>query len=93
MKGKESIINLTKTYNECFKWSILSVSEKQENVNDAQSYRLWKNELNFDGINSPVEIEQIEKFMEQNKGIAVNVYQFDEDKKRKYALFASFETS
>ncbi|XP_031632653.1 uncharacterized protein LOC116346631 [Contarinia nasturtii] len=70
-------------------WSILAalhhdqVHAKNKNrVNNAASYQRWANELNFDGIEFPVQLNQIEKFMQQNDGIAINVYYFDSEKKR-----------
>lgn len=87
LRNKRAVVNLKNTYDECFKWAILSalhhdeVYRKNRNkVNDAASYLYWKNELNFDGINFPVHLNQINKFMQQNEHIAVNVYYFDSEK-------------
>lgn len=94
LKNKRAIINLKNTYNECFKWSILAAlhydevfAKNKNKANDATRYRLWSDELNFNGINFPVRLNQIEKFMQQNEQIAINVYYFDEEKKRVCPLF------
>lgn len=94
LKGKRSVVNLKNTHDECFKYAILSalhhdeVYRKNRNkVNDARSYDLWKNELNFDGIDFPVGLNQINKFMHQNVSIGVNVYYFDEKKECVCTLF------
>lgn len=57
LKAKRAIVNLKNTYDECFKWSILSAlhhnevyAKNRNKVNDAASYQCWANELNFDGI-------------------------------------------
>lgn len=94
--NKTSIVNLKNTNHECFKWSILAALHHNEvknknKVNDAQSYRLWANELNFDDIDFPVPLNQIDKFMEQNEGIAVNVYYFDVEKKKVCPLFLALK--
>lgn len=85
LKSKRGIVNLKNTYDECFKWAILSALHYNEvytkNRTDALSYSIWRNELNFDGIEFPVRLNQIEKFMRQNEHLAVNVYYFDEEKK------------
>lgn len=48
--------------------------------------------MNFNGIEFPVRINQIKKFMQQNKNIAVNVYFFDSKEKRICPLFLALET-
>lgn len=87
LKNKKAIINLKNTNDECFKWSILAALHHDEmrkkrikKVNDATSYKLWSNELNFDGIEFPMQLTQIEKFMAQNEDIAINVYYYDSEK-------------
>lgn len=88
LKHKRAIINLKNTYDECFKWSILSAlhydevyAKNRNKVNQAASYHRWANELNFDRIDFPVRLNQIEKFMQENQHIAINVYYFDSEKK------------
>lgn len=88
LKNKGAVINLKNTGNKCFKWSILAALHHDEvydknrrKVTDAISYQEWINELNFDGIDFPMRLNQIEKFMQQNEHIAVNVYYFDSEKK------------
>lgn len=58
------------TDDECFKWSILAAlhynevfAKNKNKANDATSYQLWADELNFNGINFPVRLNQIKKFM------------------------------
>lgn len=95
IKNKKSIVNLKNTFNECFKWSILAAMHNNEvharKVNDAASYRYWANEMNFEGIDFPVRLNQIHKFMDQNEGIAINVYHFDVEKKRVCPLFLALK--
>lgn len=99
LKNKRSIVNLKHTYDECFKWAILSALHHDEvyrrnrnKVNDARSYYFWRNELNFDGINFPVQLNQIDKFMQQNDHIAVNVYYFDVEKDCVCPLFLAMKS-
>lgn len=76
LKNKRSIINLKNTYDECFKWSILAAlhydevyTKNRNKVNDAASYRFWANELNFNEIDFPMRLDQIEKFDLEKKCI------------------------
>lgn len=76
LKNKKSIINLKNTDDEHFKWSILAalyhdeVRAKNKNKeNDAVSYQRRADDLNFNGIDFPVRLYQIEKFMQQNENI------------------------
>lgn len=94
LKNKRAIINLKNTDNECFKWSILAAlhynevfAKNKNKANDANRYFRWSNELNFKGIDFPVRLNQIEKFMQQNEQISINVYYFDSEKKLVCPLF------
>lgn len=86
LKNKKAIVNLKNADDKCFMWSIITAlhyeevyAENRKKVNDATRYEKWKDELNFDGIDFPVQLNQIEKFMNQNVPIAVNVYYFDSE--------------
>lgn len=94
LKNKRAIINLKNTDNECFKWSILAAlhydevrAKSRTKTNCAKTYQRWTDELNFDGIDFPVRLNQIEKFMKQNKPLSINVYYFDMEKQRVCPLF------
>lgn len=50
--------------------------KNRNKINDVASYQRWANELNFDGIDFPVKLNQIEKFMKQNDHLAINVYHY-----------------
>jgi hypothetical protein len=61
--------------NECFKWSVLaSLHPMKTNCNQLSNYREFTNELNMNGIKSPMRIQSIGKFEEQNPTISVNVF-------------------
>lgn len=98
LKNKKAIVNLKNTGDECFKWSILASSHYDEvyarnkfAANNANYYHEWRNELNFDGIDFPVRINQIEQFMRQNNNLAVNVYYWDGESKRLCPLFLAMK--
>lgn len=97
-KKNKSIVNIRNADDQCFKWAVLSAlhhdevhAENRNKVTDVASYRRWANELNFDNIEFPMRLTQIEKFMEQNEGIAVNVYYYDLEEKRICPLFLALK--
>ena len=57
----------------CFKWAILSTLHPVHNSDRVSSYKIYENELNFNGIQFPMSLKQIPKFEKQNH-ISVNVY-------------------
>lgn len=77
---KGAIVNVMNKHDDmCFKWSILSaLYPAKHNPSRLQHYLKYENELNFDGIDFPVRLQDINKFVSQNKGISVNVYHYDE---------------
>ena len=58
----------------CFKWAVLSALHKQDkNAQRVSKYKEWENDLNFDGVEFPVQMNQIPRFESQND-ISINVY-------------------
>ena len=71
---KKACINIVNTDNQCFKWALLSALHPvQYNYNQVSSYIQYEHELNFKGIQFPVDPKQITKFEKQNT-VSVNVY-------------------
>lgn len=63
---------------ECFKWSILAALHPGlRNPERVSNYTPYVNELNFDGIDFPVGLNQVKVFERQND-ISVNIYGLDE---------------
>lgn len=85
IKNKGAIINVKNDDEMCFKWAVLSaLHPAQVHAEKLFHYYKYSDELNFNGIDFPVNINQIDKFERQNskKEISVNVYYYDYDKKR-----------
>lgn len=98
LQKKRSIVNIRNSDEQCFKWAILSAlhhdevhAENRNKVTDVASYRRWADELNFNNIEFPMRLNKIEQFMEQNEGIAINVYYFDSKEKRICPLFLALK--
>ncbi|XP_020917577.1 uncharacterized protein LOC110254870 [Exaiptasia diaphana] len=89
LRDKKAIVNIKNNDNKCFMWSILaslhSIHSKfnPERVNH---YQPFVKELNFDGIEFPVTLDNISKFEKQNC-IAINVLGFEDG-----TLFPSYIT-
>lgn len=93
LKNKKAIINVKNNDNQCFKYAIWSAlshaseeTEQSRKIKNAERVSKYENcehehELNFTGINFPVELKSITKFEELNPSISINVYMFDEKRK------------
>lgn len=85
IENKGAIINVKNHDEMCFKWAILSaLYPARVHAEKLFHYYKYADELNFNGINFPMQINQIGKFEKINseKKISVNVYYYDYDKKR-----------
>lgn len=80
LKKKRALINVVNEYDEyCFKYAVLSALHPEVSKPDrVVSYYEFENELNFDGIDFPVRLEDIDKFVRQNENISINVYCYEE---------------
>lgn len=75
IKNQKAIINIQNNDKKCFMWAILSALHPvKQNAERLLNYERFKNELNFEGINFPVKLNDICIFEELNPEISVNVY-------------------
>lgn len=81
---KRAIVNVVNKNDEmCFKWAVLSaLHPQQSNPSRINHYYRYNDDLNFRGIQFPVRINQIDKFLQQNATISINIYYFDEGTNR-----------
>lgn len=78
LNKKKAIVNVKNMRdNECFKWAILSALYPAKQNPHRLNYLKHENKLNFDGINFPVNLKDIDKFVKQNDWLSVNVYYYD----------------
>ena len=69
INNKKACVNVQNNNQECFKFSILAALHCQEikfNSERPSKYTKWLNDLNFDGIDFPVDLKDIDKFENQN---------------------------
>ena len=73
LKSKKAVINPQNKDEECFKWTVIEalhheeIKHHPERISLLRSYEYWK------GVEFPVSIKKIDKFENNNPGIAVNV--------------------
>lgn len=81
IKNKKAIVNVKNSDNRCFMWAVLSkLHQAQKNVDRLSNYERFKKELNFDGIEFPMSVQNIDKFEILNPHISVNVYIIEKDR-------------
>ena len=70
IKNKKACVNVQNNNQECFKYSILAALHYDEIKDDhparPSKYTKWLNDLNFNGIDFPVDLKDIDKFENQN---------------------------
>ena len=70
IKNKKACVNVQNNNQECFKFSILAALHYDEIKEDhparPSKYIKWLNDLNFNGIDFPVDLKDIDKFENQN---------------------------
>lgn len=80
----KAVINTKNDDQECFKWSVLAALHlASKDAQRVSNYQEYKDELNFDGIDFPVTIDQISKFEKHNPGISVTVIGIDKAEQSK----------
>ena len=73
IKNKKACINVENKDDKCFKWAILSALYPARMSTNRVNYVPYENDLNFKGIEFPVDPRKVSKFEKQND-ISVNVY-------------------
>jgi hypothetical protein len=75
LRRLQSLLNIRNTDLKCFLWSCLaSIHPKDSPL--VCDYEIYENELNMQGIDYPVSINQINKFESQNPSVSVNVFTY-----------------
>ena len=86
LKSKKAVINLQNKDEECFKWLIIKALHHKEIKHHPERISLlrsYENQYNWKGLEFQVSIKKIDKFENNNPGIAVNML-FSNNKKSKY---------
>ena len=76
IEEKKAVINMKNEDDECFKWCVARALNPVENHPERITQKLRKQaeELNWKGIEFPMEVNKIEKFEKINPNISINVY-------------------
>ena len=76
IKEKKAVLNVKNSDDKCFVWSVLADMYEigwGENANRVEKYKQYESELNMNGIEFPMTLQNLGKFENQNE-ISVNVY-------------------
>ncbi|GFW55306.1 uncharacterized protein TNCV_116921 [Trichonephila clavipes] len=79
IKDKKAVINVKNDDNKCFMWSVLSaLHPADDHVDRISKYKPYKNELNFEGIEFPVKMDdRVFKRFERLNNVSVNIYSYE----------------
>ena len=78
---KKAVINVKNEDDQCFMWSVtraLNPVDKNAGL-ITKELKDQSKELNWSGLDFPIDLSQIEKFEKNNPKISVNVFGFEED--------------
>lgn len=79
--NKQACVNVKNKDNECFKWALLAGLHKfSVHPERVSYYRAFEDELNFDGLDFPISVDDYDKFRKRNPNISFSVYTVDEKK-------------
>ena len=93
IKNKKACINVENQDKDCFKWAILSaLHPARTHINRVTKYVPYKNDLNFKGIDFPVDPRKVSKFEKQND-ISVNVYYLKKKQREAFEVLPRHLTS
>ena len=86
------ILNIQNTDQRCFIWSILAKiypPQQSNHTTRVSNYTPYEDQLNMNGIEYPVKIQDISKFEKQNPQIAINVFALEksDDPNTLYPLY------
>lgn len=89
LANKHAIVNVKNNDEKCFMWAVLSALHNKDIINNPErvkKYEQYQDELNFTGIEFPMQVNHIDKFEKLNDSISINVYMYDESAKKIYPL-------
>ena len=81
LKNKKAVLNIQNADNQCLRWAIraaLFPAPRGKNPQRPSSYRT-NDGLNFEHIDFPTPVSQIDRLERQNPGLAINVFGWDKD--------------
>ena len=81
LKNKKAVLNIKNADNQCVRWAIraaLFPAPRGKNPQRPSSYPT-NDGLNFDGIDFPTPVSQIDRLERQNPNLAINVFGWDKN--------------
>ena len=91
LKSKKAMINPQNKYAECFKWAVIAELHHEEIKLHPERISLLKpyeNQYNWEGLEFPVWIKEINKSEKNNPGMTVNVLLSNKKSQRKIYIYS-----
>ncbi|VDH99150.1 Hypothetical predicted protein [Mytilus galloprovincialis] len=81
IKNKKAVVNVRNNDVECFKWAVLAAVHYGEvdpkNADRVRQYRRWIDELDFNGLEFPMDVDKIGVFEKLNPWFAINEFAWE----------------
>ena len=77
LKNKKAVLNIQNRDNQCLRWALFP-APRGTNPQRPSSYPT-NDGLNFEGIDFPTPVSQIDKLERQNPNLAINVFGWEKD--------------
>ena len=77
IRDKKAVLNIQNQDQKCFLWSVLAAFHPvhwRNQPHRVNHYLRYESELNMEGIQYPVTVQQVTKFERQNPTISINVF-------------------
>ena len=79
LRDKKAIVNVQNKDHLCFLYSILAqLHPAKDHAYRVNHYKRYLNTLNYDGIEMPMSVGDIDRFEKKNPGLSINVYGYEE---------------
>jgi hypothetical protein len=79
IRNKKAVVNPKNNDNKCFMWAVLAaLYPASRNPDRISNYYAYESSLNFENIDFPVRIDDIQQFADLNN-LSINVYTYDSD--------------
>lgn len=83
IKRKKAVVNIENNDSYCFLWSVMAALHPvKNNVNRMSSYQHFSSELEYEGLDFPMNFKDIPRFEKMNE-LTINVYSIEKDYRTK----------
>jgi hypothetical protein len=85
LKNKHAVINTFSTGSDCFKYAVMAALHSEDPLVRkhplrASTFHQWEDEINFDHINFPASVRDLERVEKNNIGLAITAFRWANDR-------------